>query len=93
MVDVPKQTFHGRIMRPGGGGSFATIKESKRIPYRYIAVQISGDNSAGASITETYNDKDRFIGTLADISASIRSLRNQHKPRLAILNQGVRGRK
>ena len=56
-------TTHGRIMRPGGG-AFATVTGSRR---RGLCVEVDGQSSSLEAISETYRDRDQFIGTLAGL--------------------------
>jgi hypothetical protein len=64
IVDMDAQSFHGRIMRPGGG-AFSTVTGSRR---RGLCVEVDGQSSSLEAISETYRDRDQFIGTLADFA-------------------------
>ena len=94
VVDIDAETFHGRISRPNGG-FFRTVTGSQRHqgPNR---VEVHGTNTAGEPMYGVYNDKDRFIGMLADLALrglafgqKVLGRGQHHQPVGVTLNAGV----
>jgi hypothetical protein len=97
IVDVGRQTFAGKIERPSGGRPFAAVSRVTTQTHAggQEVVTIEGTDEQGQAASETYPDKDGFLGKLADLMCGgvarthSRLQSNAHVAQLVDVNKSV----